>query len=106
MILWLLLVGHALTDFPLQGDFLAKGKNHRAPLPGVPWFPCLLAHAVISGGAVTVVTGSLGLGIAEAVVHAVVDFLKCDGRIDFNSDQVIHVFCKVLWAMLLPYLAP
>lgn len=28
-LLILLLGGHALADYPLQGDFLAKGKNHR-----------------------------------------------------------------------------
>lgn len=34
----MLLAGHALCDYPLQGDFLAKAKNRAAPLPGVPWY--------------------------------------------------------------------
>lgn len=104
MILWLLLVGHALTDFPLQGDFLAKGKNHRAPLPGVPWFPCLLAHAVISGGAVTVVTGRVDLGLIEAWVHAHIDWGKNQGWYGFNVDQLLHVAFKVAYWLLLPHL--
>jgi len=29
----LLFAGHALCDYPLQGNFLAKGKNHRNPHP-------------------------------------------------------------------------
>ena len=37
MILFWLMVGHALADYPLQGDFLAKAKNRTAPIPGVPW---------------------------------------------------------------------
>jgi hypothetical protein len=33
----LLLVVHALCDYPLQGGFLARGKNEINPIPGVPW---------------------------------------------------------------------
>lgn len=33
-----LVAGHALADYPLQGDFLARAKNRAAPIPGVPWF--------------------------------------------------------------------
>jgi hypothetical protein len=29
----LLFAGHALCDYPLQGDFLARGKNHCNPIP-------------------------------------------------------------------------
>jgi hypothetical protein len=29
MTLLLLLAGHAVCDYPLQGDFLARGKNHK-----------------------------------------------------------------------------
>ena len=30
----LLFAGHALCDYPLQGDFLAKGKNPRPNMAG------------------------------------------------------------------------
>lgn len=30
----LMLAGHALADYPLQGDFLAKAKNRANPIPG------------------------------------------------------------------------
>jgi hypothetical protein len=33
---WWLLVAHVLADYPLQGAFLARGKNHRNPIPGIP----------------------------------------------------------------------
>lgn len=93
----LLLVGHALADYPLQGDFLAKAKNRYAPIPGVPWYQALGAHAAIHGGSVGLLTGSLWLGIAEAVAHWTIDDLKCRGRLTFNQDQLAHVACKAFW---------
>jgi len=98
--MFLLLCGHALCDYPLQGDFLARGKNHKAPIPGVPFYHCLVAHALIHAGMVYLVTGSLWLGIAEFVLHAATDYAKCDGRLTFNQDQAVHVACKLLWAVL------
>jgi hypothetical protein len=95
---WWLLVGHALCDYPLQNDFLAKGKNHRSPLPGIPWYQCLFGHCVIHGGAVALVTGSVFLGVAETLVHGIIDHCKCEGRFGFNFDQVLHIWFKVLWA--------
>lgn len=102
MILWLLIVTHALIDFPLQGDFLAKAKNHRNPIMGVPWWPCLLAHVLIAGGAVTLVTGSITLGVLEAVAHAWIDYQKNDGSFGFVADQVLHIACKLVWAYIAP----
>ena len=95
-----LLFAHGLCDYPLQGDFLARGKNHKAPIPGVPWYQCLIWHAVIHGGAVALVTGSVILGLAETIAHVVIDFGKCAGWTTFNQDQALHVACKLLWAFL------
>lgn len=99
-LLFKLLVAHALCDFPLQGDYLAKAKNHRAPLPGTPWRIALAAHAIIHGGGVYVVTGSLALGIAETAAHYLIDYAKNDGRISYEDDQLLHVLCKAAWAMI------
>jgi hypothetical protein len=100
-ILWWLLVFHALCDFPLQGDFLARGKNHKQPLPGVPWLIALAAHALIHGGAVALVTGSMSLGLAETLVHAAIDYGKCEGKYGFGVDQALHVICKIAWVACL-----
>lgn len=100
-LLLLLFAAHALCDYPLQGDFLARGKNHKAPLPGVPWYQCLAAHALIHSGAVLLITGSLWLALAELMIHAATDYVKCDGRITFNQDQAIHYGCKVLWVAII-----
>jgi len=100
--LLLLLAGHALCDYPLQGDFLAKAKNRTSPIPGVPWYHGLGAHALIHGGMVALVTRSTAMGIAETVIHAVTDDLKCSGRLTYNQDQAVHLACKALWALLTP----
>ncbi|WP_449468054.1 DUF3307 domain-containing protein [Stenotrophomonas humi] len=97
----LLLVAHALADYPLQGEFLARAKSRFVPVPGVPWYQALGAHAVIHGGAVAWITGSLLLGALEVVGHMLIDDLKCGHRISYNVDQLLHVACKVLWIALI-----
>lgn len=98
--LFLLICGHALCDYPLQGDFLAKGKDHKAAIPGVPWWICLIAHAMIHGGMVMVITNNLWAGLAETVVHIVIDYAKCDKLIGFTTDQALHIGCKIGWLFL------
>lgn len=97
MLFWLL-VGHAVADYPLQGDFLAKAKNHRAPLPGIPWQQALFWHALMHGGAVALVTRSVWLGVMETAIHMGIDYAKCEGWTNFNVDQGLHVVCKAAWA--------
>jgi hypothetical protein len=102
----LLVFGHMLADYPLQGDFLARGKNASAPLPGVPWPLILVSHAIIHGGVVGIITGSLWLGLAETAAHALIDHAKCTGafgsepKLAFIKDQVLHILCKLEWALL------
>src|ERR1017187_10221439 len=100
-LLFLLIAAHCLCDYPLQGDFLARGKNHTAPLAGVPWYQCLFAHSMIHAGAVAVITGSLWLGLAELVCHAFIDYSKCAGRFGFNLDQELHFICKIPWVAII-----
>ena len=89
---------HALADYPLQGDFLAKAKNHKAPIPGVPFWQALFAHSVIHAGFVGMITGIWWLAVAEFVAHCMIDFTKChDPRFTLNHDQAMHILCKVVW---------
>jgi hypothetical protein len=76
--LFLLLAGHAIADYPLQGSFLAEGKNRHTTLGREYWPHALAAHAVIHGGFVVAVTGSAALGIAETVAHGITDWMKCE----------------------------
>jgi len=94
-LLFWLLVAHALCDFPLQNDYLAKAKSAWSGHAEWPW--ALAGHSLIQGGGVALVTGSIWLGLAEAVLHAVIDNLKCANRISYSVDQSLHVCCKLLW---------
>src|SRR5205814_4839648 len=89
--LFLLLAGHASADYPLQGQCLAEGKNRHTALGKVYWPHALAAHSIIHSGFVTAITGSAALGVAEAVVHGVTDWVKCESRISLNMDQAIHI---------------
>lgn len=101
MTFFLLLVGHALADFPLQGDFLARFKSrYETDAIGIwPW--ALFWHGMIQAGFVILITGSVWLALAELVSHIVIDFLKCEDRITFGQDQVLHVLFKCLWMVFI-----
>lgn len=99
--LFLILIGlHCLCDYPLQGDFLAKGKNHLDPIPGIPWYHCLFAHAAIHGMAVGIATQTPMLGVCETVLHFMIDHFKCGKMFGYNMDQFLHILCKVFWVYI------
>ena len=105
-LLFALLIGHALADFSLQTDAMAKGKNWNnktTPPPGARYTPCwpywLTSHALIHGGVVWLITGIPALGMAETILHWQIDFHKCDNRIGVHADQALHLFCKVIWVV-------
>lgn len=102
VLLWML-IGHAVADYPLQGDWLSKAKNQTLNLvPGEAIWPgALLSHAAIHAGAVQLATGSWSLAGAEFAAHALIDHTKCAGRLSYNVDQALHVACKVAWFALL-----
>lgn len=100
-LLFLLLVGHAVADYPLQGDFLAKAKNPWQPIPGIDWQIAMAAHCLIHAGAVWIITHSLPLAMAEFSLHFVIDVLKCAGKTSFSGDQILHVLCKILWTAIM-----
>lgn len=91
------MAAHALCDFPLQGDYLAKGKDHTNPANDSIWQTCLTSHCFIHSGAVLLVTGRIELAVAELVVHWVIDHAKCSKAFGFIADQALHVLCKVAY---------
>lgn len=92
----LLAFAHFLADYPLQGDFLSKAKNHTAPIAGVPWYQAMAAHCGIHAGLVGLITGSIWLAWFEFVVHFITDYCKCRGLISYDIDQLIHLWTKML----------
>lgn len=103
MVIFLLLAAHALCDFPLQGDAVAVNKNRHAKTTlqqHVPYYYWLVSHALVHGGAVAVITGIPVLGILETISHLIIDFSKCEKWINIHTDQLLHVLCKLLWAII------
>lgn len=106
--LWWLIVAHAAADYWAQSGDMARGKNrHNTPqnvpagqVPKALWWHWLTAHALIHGGAVGLVTGSVTLGVAECLIHWCIDYAKCENWTGPNQDQALHLACKVLWAGL------
>jgi hypothetical protein len=96
-----LLFAHALCDYPLQGDFLAKAKNRLQPIVGVPWWQALIAHGTIHAGAVYLVTDSLLFALFEFGAHMLIDDAKSAGRINYSMDQFLHVACKAAYCSAL-----
>lgn len=103
-VLFALSAGHALADFPLQGEFLAMCKNRRhlvrlkdPNLPPSMWVSCMAAHCLIHAGMVWLVTGSSLLGAVEFVIHWMLDVAKCEGKTTFSLDQCLHIVCKALY---------
>lgn len=92
---FLLMLAHFMAEYPLQGDFLTKAKNRWHPIKGVPWWQAMTAHCSIHAGFVMIITNSVALGILEFIIHFCIDSAKCDGKLSFNEDQILHVITKV-----------
>lgn len=101
-VLILLLVGHALADYPLQGDFLARAKHGSVPL--IPAWYALATHSLIHAGFVFWFTDSLILCGVEFVAHWAIDKARVDNRISFLTDQALHIGCKVAYVAVLAVL--
>jgi hypothetical protein len=97
MLFWLV-VGHFVADYPLQGDFLATAKDRNTAVGALFWRHALTAHAMIHAAFVALFTGSIVLALFEAVIHALTDHRKCQKKITLNGDQGVHLFCKLVWA--------
>ena len=98
-----LLIGHALADFVLQTDTMARSKDRHGEFAKTvsdsfpPWYYWLAAHALIHGGVVFMVTGSALFGLVETLLHGAIDIAKCERWIGFHQDQALHVLCKVAY---------
>lgn len=115
VLLFALLIGHAVADFALQGKFLAMAKNRHADLdalfgdtkaPRGLWLHALGAHSFIHAAPVWLLTGSVGLAALEVVLHWLIDFAKCEGWTKFGTDQFLHFLCKVTYVILIGYSCP
>jgi hypothetical protein len=97
---FLLLVGHALCDGPLQDAKLSNAKRPGRD-PAFPWWLALPAHAGLHAAAVLFVTHSFILAMCEFAAHMTIDAVKGRELIGSIADQSLHVACKVVWLVLL-----
>ena len=97
-LLILLLLGHFLGDYPLQGDKMAVEKCPGCDKP-MNWRWWLLAHSATHGFIVACLTGIPSIGLAEVGAHAVIDYGKCKLRYSLLVDQALHWLCKVCWVL-------
>jgi hypothetical protein len=99
--LYLLICWHALADFPLQGQYLSDAKSPATNVGKQAWKWALPYHAMIHSLGVYLITGSFILALVEIVLHMRIDYLKCMNRLTLNQDQAMHVFCKVIYAIVM-----
>ena len=80
---------------------MAEHKSPGGPsVQGEQIWPWVLgAHALVNAGGVFVVTGSLRLSLAEAVLHSLIDYGKGRRAFGFHADQALHVASKVELAL-------
>ena len=105
-----LTIGHALGDFALQSEFMARGKNRHLP-PTDPsvgtihrlWIYCLASHCLVHAGLVWLITGSALLGFIELLLHCFIDWLKIERKINFHIDQALHLICKAAYACFVAF---
>lgn len=90
-LLYELLIAHAVTDYALQGAWMAEQKQ--AAFSG-NWAIILLAHSIVNGGGVYVVTGSVALGVVETLLHFIIDLVG----LGMYCDQAVHLVTKVVYA--------
>jgi hypothetical protein len=94
-------VMHALADFPLQGDYIAKQKARKNADNTSVWIVAISAHSVIHAGGVWLVSGSLAFFAAELILHFLIDLAKGEGKFGLVADQALHLACKVAYTLML-----
>ncbi|MGV3662427.1 MAG: DUF3307 domain-containing protein [Prosthecobacter sp.] len=105
-VIFLLCAGHALMDYPLQGEFLSTCKNRHLlrerndpTRPVHIWPICMTAHCLLHAVAVWAITGCFILCVIEFVLHWVIDAAKCENWTTFTQDQLLHVICKIAYVI-------
>lgn len=94
-------IAHALADFPLQGDYLARTKQRSQAATMSEWLISLTAHSLIHAGGVWMVSGSVILAVTEFVLHWLIDLGKGEGLYGYVTDQTLHLCCKVAFVIVM-----
>ena len=105
IVLFKLLISHALCDFSLQTPWMAATKNrHNKPQdnaipagqkPATIWPYVLSAHALIHAGGAWIATGGALVAAFIFATHWWTDFSKCENWTTVHVDQAIHFALSV-----------
>jgi hypothetical protein len=104
-LLILLVLAHFVCDFALQSDRMAREKITGADVT-LDWRWWLTAHAATHGLAVALLTALPLLGLAETLLHAIIDWLKGRLRFSLLLDQALHLIAKLAWVAVAIALLP
>ncbi len=107
--LFKLIIGHAVADFVLQQKAMSIGKCRRSKQdnklarkwPPYMWFYWLTAHSLVNAGVVWLITDSMLFAFVELILHWIIDHLKCEKLTNLHTDQLLHLTCKIMYAVLL-----
>jgi len=94
----MLFMGHFIGDFVLQNDRIAAEKCPGSDVT-LPWYWWMIAHSACHGFITATITGSPLIGTAEWIIHFAIDYFKCKNRFNLLTDQILHLICKLGWAM-------
>lgn len=94
-------IAHALADYPLQGDYLARMKVRSQAGSISEWLSALTAHSLVQAGGVWLVSGSALLGLAELCLHWLIDLGKGEGKFGYLTDQLLHLGCKLIYVVVI-----
>lgn len=111
----LALCGHAIGDYVLQTDFIAKAKSPKfwENKDNTSWAFVMIAHCLIWAMCVFL-PFALAKGFASldqtfalvfsvnVVIHFFVDWLKCIGKTNLLEDQCIH-YAQIIVSMIILY---
>ncbi len=94
-------IAHALADFPLQGEYLARMKVRSQAGNFQEWIVALTAHSLIQAGGVWVISGSAFLAAIELCLHWLIDLGKGEGKFGYLADQLLHLACKLAYVIVI-----
>lgn len=117
ILLFLFVCGHALSDFALQSEYMALGKNKWQSIPFTPWYWPMSYHCLIHGlfvfiaiftsfvifGYPLIISSFIAtsFGLIEFVLHFVIDCIKCKKLINYDIDQFLHLACKLFYVIII-----
>lgn len=100
-----LIFSHFLADYGLQTEYVAlnKGKNLWPMLAHCSINAFIVVLSIILYGFMVtsaplafVFNLAVTLGCYEFVMHFIIDTLKCNNVIGYNTDQLCHIIAKIL----------